>query len=103
MDSISHPIARYTGLKMSTLSHISGTQKYFVTWTSGDQAVLDFARLIATDKHLDPLLDLEEFGSAKIGGWGSAIDWDCGVGMGSDQLRHMADEQNSVFRPRLAG
>ena len=98
-----NPEMQYLNLRISRVSPILMEQKIFIVWRNGEQAVLDFADIIREDKHFHPMVDSAVFQSVRVEDWGACIEWKCGVGMGSDQLRQMAEEQESVFKKRKVG
>ncbi len=99
-----HPMAHYIALRINEVSAILKTTKLYIAWKNGEEAVVDFSDLISSNKHFKPLSNQKKFHAVEHASWGSCIEWECGIAMGSDQLRHMADEQDSVLhRQRLAG
>ena len=98
-----NPEMQYLNLRINRASPILMEQKIFIVWRNGEQAVLDFADIIQEDKHFHPMADPTVFQSVRVEDWGACIEWKCGVAMGSDQLRQMAEKQGSVFKKRKVG
>ena len=94
-------ILKYHYWSVTSVAPILGTAMMYLEWNSGERAVLDFGKLTQVSKQFQPLSQPAEFENVSIIGYGGGIEWRCGAGLGSDQLRHMADEQNAVFRARL--
>lgn len=92
-----NPTAKYIDIRISQVSAIMGTQKLYFVWGNGDEAVVDFSEIIATNRHCKPMSEPSEFQTAKHVDSGTALEWDCGVDMGSDQIRWMADQQDSLL------
>lgn len=92
-----HPCAKYINLRIESVFAILGTKKLYITWKNADEAVVDFSDVITQNKWFKPLQDLAKFQKAKHVDWGSGIEWDNGAGIGSDEVRWMADQQDSVL------
>ena len=90
-------MAEYIATRIVHVSAILSTQKLYIAWECGDEAVVDFSEMIAINKHCRPLSEPSLFQSVKHVDCGTAMEWRCGIDMGSDQIRWMADQQNSVF------
>ena len=96
----SHPTDKYTEFTIQMASPIPGTQKIYVIWVNGEEAVVDISKIIENNKWFKPLQDSTEFQTAKIADWGSGVEWQCEAGIGSDEVRWMADKQKSVLRKK---
>ena len=92
-----HPTLKYDEIKITHVSAILDTQKIYVIWDNGEEAVVDFSETIETNKWFQPLKDPEEFQMVKKVSWGWGIEWRCGADAGSDNVRYMGDLQQSVF------
>lgn len=95
-----HPTDKYIHHTIQFVSPITGTHKVYVIWTNDEEAVIDISEIIYTNKHFKPLSSSAEFEKAESVAWGTGIEWDCGASIGSDHLRHMADQQGSVLHKK---
>lgn len=99
-----HPTDKYIDHTIQHVSAITGTQKVYAEWVNGEITIVDFSDLILKNKQFKTVSDPINFQTVKHIDWGHGIEWDCGVAIGSDQLRYMADEQDTVIhKQRLAG
>ena len=92
-----HPTDKYIGLRIIHVSAILETNKLYFIWENGDEAVIDFSELIATNRHCKSLSNSSEFQTARHIDNGTSLEWSCGVDMGSDHVRWMADLQDSLL------
>lgn len=92
-----HPALRFLNLRLRTVTVIKNTNKLYVEWKNGEEAVVDFTESIQTAKGFKPLKDPKIFKKACVGSWGSSIEWPEDIDFGSDTLRQMAEEQGAVF------
>lgn len=93
-----HPATKYTGIRITHAHPIMGTQKLYVVWETDDEAVVDISEIIKESKWFKPLQFPELFQSVKIEDWGSSLEWSNGADVGSDEIRWMADEQQSIIK-----
>ena len=52
---------------------------------------------LVENKWFAPLNNPAEFQTVKLAEWGTGLEWDCDADIGSDLIRHMADQQDSVL------
>ena len=97
---LEHPTAKYINLRIATVSAILKTNKLYVVWKNGEEAVVDFSADIDHNTHFKPLSDPAKFQTVQTVAWNAGIEWNCGVGIGSNQLRSMADQQKSVIHKK---
>lgn len=95
-----HPTAKYINLRIVHVSAIIDTQKVYIIWKNGEEAVVDFSEIIAKNKWFRPLQDPIEFQTVKHVDWGAGIEWRCGADSGSDSVRWMADQQKTVIHKK---
>ncbi len=100
---MANPANKYIDHLLAGVFPILGGSKLHVVWTCGEEAVVDLATLIQHKKRFLPLAQPASFQAVRVEDWGATVEWACGIVMGSDQIRQMADDQGSVFRRRLAG
>lgn len=99
-----HPTDRYIDHTLVSVAPILGKQKLFLEWDTDEQAVIDFAELIQNHTRFKAMSTPAVFHAVSVVDWGAGIEWKHGTGMGSDQLRLMADQQKSVIhRQKKAG
>ena len=96
-ESPHHPAMEYTGLRLTQVAPILGTKKLYVVWKNAEEAVIDFSKTISENKWFAPLNNPAEFQTVKLAEWGTGLEWDCDADIGSDLIRHMADQQDSVL------
>jgi hypothetical protein len=78
-----------------------GRSVLVVTWDDGRRAEVDLAPIIAAHPQLGPLADPDAFPVAAEDGW--SVEWpQCGIDLGSAQLRRWADEQAGEAMPAAA-
>lgn len=72
-----------------------------VTWDDGRNAEIDLAPILAAHPKLRPIADPNSFPVLSADGW--SVEWpDCGIDLGSPQLRRWADEQAGEAMPAAA-
>jgi Helix-turn-helix domain/Protein of unknown function (DUF2442) len=63
-----------------------------VSWDDGHCAAIDLAPIVASHPKLRPIADPDSFPVLSEDGW--SVEWpQCGIDLGSPQLRRWADEQ----------
>ena len=94
------PETRYNDHTLHMVTAIPDVWKVYAVWTNGEEAVVDFSDIIhesRKNERFRQLSDPNEFQTVRSVDWGGGIEWRCGVGIGSDQLRYMAEQQDTVI------
>ena len=81
-----NPEFKYAELKIHTIQPINDTHMLYIAWVNGDEAVVDLG---------------EEASEPKVIDWGYGVEWGDGVDIGSDSLRHLADEKNAIIHRKI--
>ena len=94
---------RHHGIRLINVAAIPRSKKLYVTWDSGEEAILDYEPLIARYQSLKPLEDDTLFQNVEVEAHGWRIRWNDAIDGGADSLRQLAEEQISVIHRRKAG